>query len=160
MLSPTIVFVALFFLLLSILLIIFDMEISQAIILVFAVLCIYLYRSFCIKRSNLSEKFVEFKKLFWELLQESGLAMLFRVLLIVVLGIILFTQRSQVLVFMDEFFSLLSGFFSYSVAQLSPVVIFIVVSSLLYLTISDCLKKPIKNVLMASKEISRMMRNC
>ena len=143
-LSPTIVFVALFFSLMSILLIIFDMERSQVLILVFAVLCIHLYRPFCIKRSNSSGKLVEPEKSFWELLQESGLAMFFCVLLIVVLGFILFAHRSQVSVFMHDFFLLLSGFFSYLIAQLSPVVIFIFVSSLLYLTISDCLKKPIK----------------
>lgn len=118
-LSPTIVFVALFFSLLSILLIIFDMEISQALILVFVVLCIHLYRPFCIKRSNSSEKLVEPEKPFWKLLQESGLAMLFCVILLILLGFILF-------------------------AQLSPVVIFIFILSLLYLTISDCLKEPIK----------------
>lgn len=143
-LSPTIVFVALFFSLLSILLIIFDMERSQVLILVFAVLCIHLYRPFCIKRSNSLEKRVEPEKPFWELLQESGLAVFFCVLLIIVLGFILFTQRSQVSVFLYDFFSILSGFFSCLVAQLSPVVIFIFVSSLLYLIISDCLKEPIK----------------
>lgn len=142
-LSPTIVFVALFFSLLSILLIIFDMERSQALILIFAVLCTHLYRSFCIKHSNSSGKLVEPEKSFWELLQESGLAMLFCVLLIV-LGFILCTQRSQVFVFMYDFFFLLLGFFSYLVAHLSPVVIFIFISHHLYLTISDCLKGPIK----------------
>jgi hypothetical protein len=155
-LSPPIAFVPLFLSLLTVLLIIFDMKVSQALIFIFAMLFIsplyiriinWLEKH---KESILKDIFKEFSKafdnrrLFLVLPQSKIFVGAFIVL--VILFIISITQISPVH-YMNRFISWLAILFSIFIKQISPVLpvlIVIAVFSLLYITICMCLKNPIK----------------
>jgi acyl-ACP thioesterase len=152
-LSPPITFVAFLSSLLAILLILFNMKISQALILIFALAFI---SPFYIKILNWLdkpkesikkdcreeiEKYCANWKSFLSLPSPSVFMDAFAVLLAILL-IILITQISQVLIFKAPFFSLLSKLLV--IFEISQLLIFIFVFSLLCITISTWLKKPIK----------------
>jgi len=159
--SPTIVFVAFFFLLLSILLINDYMGILQVVILIFALLISY---PFCSKiidwlgeleesikkdcsvtsdwLAELEESINNWKS-FFMLPIGITFAGLSAILLLSLIHIFI-EQISQVLEFGHSLFQSLSGLCVWFIAQISPLFIFIFVFSLLCILVGNQLKKPIK----------------
>ena len=149
-LSPPITFVALFSSLLAILLILFNMKISQALILIFALAFIsppYIKTINWLDKHEESiikkiKKYCDNWKSFLSLPSSKVFAAA-SVLLLAILLIVLIIQISQVLIFKAPFFSLLSKLLV--IFEISQLLIFIFVFSLLCITISTWLKKPIKD---------------
>jgi hypothetical protein len=172
MLSPPIAFMALFFSLISILLIICEMEILQVLIFIFILLATsFLYKKIIkwfekFEKSDLYKKIIKWfkkpkkpKKAFDHRFEEifgnlRSFLMLFLhipfIFLFSLLLLILFflvEQTSPVATFIDNmngYSPQLSKLLD-SIKQISPVLEFVVVFSLLYITISNWLKKPIKD---------------
>jgi hypothetical protein len=156
-LSSPITFVALFFSLMAILLIIFNMKISQALILIFALAFI---SPFYIKSINLLGNLKEDWRAFFDWIEEVfndwisflrlfkdiAFAILFFSLLLIFmfLLIIFIAQKSQVDEVMNSFFPiLLNQFDSFIEQTISLELIFIFVFSLLCIAIGNQLKKHI-----------------
>jgi len=159
-LSPPIAFVPLFFSLLSVLLIICDMEISQALVFIFALLLfspLYIKILNWIQKPSINflrhwmEAFSNLKS-FLALFRYRGFAVLF-LLLVGILLYIFIKQLLPVLIsMMAPYFSRLSGWLDIDSFKMLWVLIFIFVLSLLYLTISNWLKKPINDCFYEIKE--------
>lgn len=161
MLSPPIAFVALFFSLISILLIICNMGILQAFILIFILPpTSFLYKKIIkwFEKSEKSEKKEVFGNLrsFLMLFLHIPFIFLFSLLLLILFFLV--EQTSPIATFMynmDSYSPQLSKLLD-SIKQIPPVFGFVVVFSLLYITISNWLKKPIKD---CSDEIEEVFKD-
>jgi hypothetical protein len=159
-LSPPIAFVPLFFSLLSVLLIIFDMKISQALVLIFA---LFLISPLHIKILNWIQKpSIDFLRHWKEAFSNlksflvSFRYIRFAVLFLLLVGILFYIFIIQILPvpisMMDPYFSRLSGWLDIDSFKMLWVLGFIFVLSLLYITISNWLKKPINDCFDKIKE--------
>lgn len=156
-LSPPIAFVPLFLSLLSVLLIIFDMKISQALIFIFAMLFISpLYIKFLNWIQKPSKDFLRhWMKAFSNLksflapFRDIRFAVLFLLLVVILLYIFIIQILPVPISMIDPYFSRLSGWLDINSFKMLWVLI---VLSLFYITISNWLKKPLNDCFDKIKE--------